>query len=93
MRTLLTLLFIFALSGCGPHYVVPSQESGRPLFLVSSAYTPGGCIENLHEEAERLEVGLQSLGIKGWFFGDTLLWPIYKGYTCNAAVALNHERG
>ncbi len=93
VRTPLAGLLILLMSGCGPHYVVASRETGRPLIIVSSAYTQSGCLDNLHEEAERLGVGLRSLSVKGSFFGDTLLWPFYKGYTCTGTVTMIDRRG
>jgi hypothetical protein len=71
-----------AISGCGPQSVTLSSYTRLPMILQESAYTESGCREQLIGRAQELGVTLQSTSVKGWFFGDTLLWPLYKGYVC-----------
>jgi hypothetical protein len=71
-----------ALSGCGPQSVTLHGQTRLPMILQESAYTESGCREHLIDRAHELGMSLQSVSVKGWFFGDTLLWPLYKGYIC-----------
>lgn len=69
-------------SGCGPQSVTLHRQTHQPMILQESAYTASGCREHLTDKAHELGMTLQSVSIKGWFLGDTLLWPLYKGYVC-----------
>lgn len=69
-------------SGCGPQSVTLHSQTRLPMILQESAYTESGCREHLTDRARELGMTLQSVSVKGWFFGDTLLWPLYKGYVC-----------
>ena len=70
------------ISGCGPQSVTLHSQTRLPMILQESAYTESGCREHLTDKAHELGMTLQSVSVKGWFFGDTLLWPLYKGYVC-----------
>ena len=85
---------LIVVSGCGPHYVVSSTKTGRPLSVTTSAYTEGGCLDKLHLEVDRLRLKMRAVNVHGWLFGNTLLWPFYKGYSCTASltsIALDAE--
>ncbi|MGE3152109.1 MAG: hypothetical protein AB7G48_10975 [Nitrospiraceae bacterium] len=75
-------LLLFAVGGCGPQSVTLNSGTRSPMILQESAYTESGCREHLTDKAHELGMTLQSVSVKGWFFGDTLLWPLYKGYVC-----------
>ncbi len=70
------------LSACGPSAVMLHSQTGEPMVIQESAYTAWGCRKNLAEEAQRVGMALKSTDMKGWFFGDSLMWPFVKGYVC-----------
>ena len=95
IKTSLIVSLLFLCSACGPHYVVSSTTTGRPLSVTTSAYTEGGCLDTLHHEVARLRLKVRAVNVHGWLFGDTLLWPFYKGYSCTASltsIALDAEK-
>lgn len=78
----MAVLFALGLSACGPSAVMLHSRTGDPIAIQESAYTAWGCRRNLSEEAERVGMALKSTDVKGWFFGDSLMWPFVKGYVC-----------
>lgn len=87
MRVLASSAFVLALmlSGCGQHYTIPNFETDEVEKVVSSGVTPQGCIENLKEEAQQLNVKVrltdmnhENSGPFGW------LWA--KSYVCTGKV-------
>lgn len=60
--------------------------TGLPILVIRRAATSAGCFETMKEEAARLGVTFRYVHVKGSFFGDLLLWPFEKGYSCEAAI-------
>ena len=48
-------VLMLMLSGCGAHYTIPNENEEIDK-VVSSGVTPNGCIENLKEDAQKLNV-------------------------------------
>lgn len=78
----IAVLCALGLSACGPSAVMLHSRTGEPIAVQESAYTAWGCRKNLAEEADRVGMSLKSTDVKGWFFGDSLMWPFVKGYVC-----------
>jgi hypothetical protein len=87
MRRLATTvaLLTLALAGCGQHYTIPNFETNEVEKVVSSGVTPEGCIENLKEDAEKLNVKVrltdmnhENSGPFGWLYA--------KSYVCTGKV-------
>lgn len=86
MLTRWTFGLLLFLAGCGNHYTVFRSQTSEPILLTRSAYTWVGCMETLQREGAGVDMTFRYIHIKGSFFGDTLLWPFYKGYSCEAAI-------
>ena len=79
---ILAVLLASGLTACGPSSMMLNSQTGEPILIQESAYTAGGCEQNLQEEADRSGMALRSTAVKGSLFGDALLWPFVKGYVC-----------
>ena len=65
MRTLWILAIAAALAGCGPHYTIPNFETDEVEKVVSSGGSPQSCIENLKEDAGKLNVKVRLTDMSG----------------------------
>ena len=72
-------------SACGPRYYIPS-DSAQPGRVVVSAYTQGGCVEELKEEAKQHGIEVKLKDIQSDLGRGILLWPFYKSYKCTGKV-------
>jgi len=53
-----------------------------PAWIIVSAYTWDGCIEELYEEAEKRGLQVKLKRVETNLIGEILLFPLYKGYSC-----------
>lgn len=79
-------LCMFLLGGCAQEYAMFHSVTGQPILVIRRATTTEGCFETMREEAARLVVTFRYVHVKGSYFGDSLLWPFVKGYSCEAAI-------
>ena len=56
MKRSWALGIVLLIAGCGPHYTIPNYESNEIEKVISSGRSPEGCIENLKEDAQKLNV-------------------------------------
>jgi hypothetical protein len=87
MRILASSAAVLALmmTGCGgSHYTIPG-ETDEVEQVVSSGMTPQGCIENLKEEAQQLNLKVRLTDVNHEPTGPLgMLWQ--KSYTCKGKV-------
>ncbi|HXV68479.1 MAG TPA: hypothetical protein VD738_06095 [Nitrospira sp.] len=80
------VLLLGVVSGCADEFVIFHSRSGDPLLIARRAYTADACIERVKEDAARMGVTFRQIHVRGSFVGRSLLWPIEKGYACEAAI-------
>lgn len=80
------LLCVLLLGGCAQESTVFHSRTGQPLLVIKRASTGTACFEMMKDEAARLGVTFRYVHVKGSFFGNSLLWPFEKGYSCEAAI-------
>lgn len=78
-------LLTLVIAGCGTHYTIPNFETDEVEKVVSSGVTPQGCIENLKEDAERLNVKVRLTDVNHEASGP-LGWLYAKSYVCTGKV-------
>ena len=86
MTLAFALLCVFLLGGCAQEYTVFHSRTGQPILITRRATTGEGCFETVKEEAARLGVTFRYVHVKGSLFGNSLLWPFEKRYSCEAAI-------
>jgi hypothetical protein len=74
------------LTGCAEEFVIFHSASGDPLLISRRAYTSKGCAAKVQEDAERMGVTFRYVHVRGNIVGRSLLWPLYPGYACEAAI-------
>lgn len=80
---------IFALSlvtGCADEFIIFHSVSGDPLIISRRAYTSGGCLSKVKEDATHLGVTYRYIHVRGSVAGRSLLWPFEPGYACEGAI-------
>lgn len=92
--TIVIILFVTCLSGCGVSRVI-SNDSGQPLLIAESGYSTGGCIRTLKAKSNLLGVKIDNIIVDN-SSQETMLrffrWPFVKGTTCTADVDLQSKR-
>ena len=56
MKRSWALGIVVLVAGCGPHYTIPNLRINEIEKVISSGRSPEGCIENLKEDAQKLNV-------------------------------------
>lgn len=80
------LLSLGLMTGCAEEFVLFHSKSGDPILIGRRAYTLDACTEMLKANAARLGVTLRYIHVRGNFTGRSLLWPLERGYACEAAI-------
>lgn len=88
IRPIVSVFFILLglMTGCAQEFALFHSDSGDPLLLARRAYTSDACAETLKADAARLGVTLRYIHVRGNFAGRSLLWPLERGYACEAAI-------
>lgn len=86
----LGLIAIFALlGGCGPHYTMPNFETGNVEKVISSGRSPQGCIDNLKEDADKLNVKVRLTDMQHESTSGPIAWLYTNTYVCTGKVVKN----
>ncbi|MDN5942924.1 MAG: hypothetical protein L0H94_13660 [Nitrospira sp.] len=76
------------LAGCGVHYTIPNFETGEIEKVVSSGRSPESCMENLKEDANKLNVKVRLTDVQHEPSGAIV--SLYKaGFTCTGKVLMS----
>lgn len=86
VRTGAVLGLLVLATGCASEYDVFHSKTGEPILLSRRAYSKESCLQQIHEEGNRLGVTFRYVHVKGSLFGQSLLWPFEGGYACEAAM-------
>jgi hypothetical protein len=73
------------LGGCGPHYTIPNFDTDEVEKVVSSGRSPQGCIQNLKEDAEKLNVKVRLTDMQHESPGP-VSWIYTNSYVCTGKV-------
>jgi hypothetical protein len=73
------------MSGCSVNYTIPDADSDEIGKVVSSGYTPKGCLENLKEEGQQLGVKVKLTDMNHENAGP-VSWLWTHSYTCTGKV-------
>ena len=74
------------LGGCGPHYTIPNFETDQVEKVVSSGRSPQGCIENLKEDANNLNVKVRLTDMHHEATSGPIAWLYTNTYVCTGKV-------
>ncbi len=85
MKILWVIPVVF-LAGCGPHYTIPNFESDEVEKVVSSGRSPQSCIENLKEDANRLNVKVRLTDMQHEPTSGPVAWMYAYSYVCTGKV-------
>ncbi|HJR77655.1 MAG TPA: hypothetical protein VJ805_11795 [Nitrospiraceae bacterium] len=81
---------LILLGGCGPHYTIPNYETDQIEKVISSGRSPEGCVENLKEDAQKLNVKVRLTDMHHQFPGP-VAWIYTYSYTCTGKVLKSAE--
>ncbi|HEY6083839.1 MAG TPA: hypothetical protein VIU63_00500 [Nitrospira sp.] len=82
----LWVLVIVALAGCGPHYTIPNFETDEVEKVISSGGSPQSCIENLKEDAGKLNVKVRLTDVHHEQVSGPVAWIYTYDYICTGKV-------
>jgi hypothetical protein len=77
---------VVLLAGCGPHYTIPNFESDEVEKVVSSGRSPQTCIENLKEDANKLNVKVRLTDMQHEATSGPIAWMYSYSYVCTGKV-------
>lgn len=86
--TRITGLFfvLWLMIGCADEYMIFHSQSGDPLLISRRGYTSEECLAKVNEDAVRMGVTFRYVHVRGSMAGRSLLWPLEKGFACEAAI-------
>jgi hypothetical protein len=76
------------LGGCGPHYTIPNFETDQVEKVISSGRSPQGCIENLKEDAQNLNVKVRLTDMHHEATSGPIAWLYTNTYVCTGKVVM-----
>jgi len=85
----LVVLTMTVSNGCGLNYIANDRETGLPSTLVVTGWTNDGCIENLYDTAEKMELKINLVDIEREYEGFGIIpgpTPFYPMYTCKGQI-------
>ncbi len=88
MNRLYAVGMLALLAGCGPHYTIPNYESNEIEKVISSGRSPEGCIENLKEDAQKLNVKVRLTDVQQQPSSGPISWIYTNSYICTGRVVL-----
>lgn len=80
------ILSIVVLAGCGPHYTIPNFETDEIEKVVSSGGSPQSCIENLKEDAQKMNVKVRLTDMQHESPQGPIAWLYTYDYICTGKV-------
>lgn len=86
MKTSWIVATLVLLGGCGPHYTIPNFETDEVEKVVSSGRSPQGCIENLKEDAEKLNLKVRLIDVQHEATSGPIAWIYSNSYVCTGKV-------
>jgi hypothetical protein len=84
--TFLWAIPVLLLAGCGPHYTIPNFETDEVEKVVSSGRSPQTCIENLKEDANKLNVKVRLIDMQHEQTSGPVAWLYSYSYVCTGKV-------
>ncbi len=88
MKSLWALGILLLFASCGPHYTIPNYESNEIEKVISSGRSPEGCIENLKEDAQRLNVKVRLTDVQNQPSSGPISWIYSNSYICTGKVVM-----
>jgi len=88
MKRLWALGILLLCASCGPHYTIPNYESNEIEKVISSGRSPEGCIENLKEDAQKLNVNVRLTDVQNQPSSGPISWIYTNTYICTGKVVL-----
>ncbi len=89
MKRSWVLGIIVFIAGCGPHYTIPNYETNEIEKVISSGRSPEGCIENLKEDAQKLNVKVRLTDVQQQASSGPISWIYTNSYMCTGKVVIN----
>ena len=86
MKTSWVIATMVLLGGCGPHYTIPNFETDEVEKVVSSGRSAEGCIENLKEDAEKINTKVRLIDVKHEATSGPISWIYANTYVCTGKV-------
>jgi hypothetical protein len=86
MKSLWAVGIIVLFTGCGPQYTIPNYDTGDIEKVVSSGRSPQACIENLKEDAQKLNVKVRLTDVHHEATSGPIAWLYSNSYICTGKV-------
>ncbi len=86
MKRSWALGIVLLLAGCGPHYTIPNYETDEVEKVISSGRSPDGCIENLKEDAQKLNLKVRLTDVQQQATSGPISWIYANSYICTGKV-------
>ena len=83
---ILWVIPVVLLVGCGPQYTIPNFETDEVEKVVSSGRSPQSCIENLKEDANKLNVRVRLIDMQHESTSGPVAWMYAYSYVCTGKV-------
>lgn len=78
---------VVLLAGCGGvHYTIPNFETDEVEKVVSSGRSPEKCMENLKEDANKLNVKVRLTDVQHESTSGPIAWLYASSFTCTGKV-------
>ena len=76
----------FLIAECGPHYTIPNYDTGEIEKVVSSGRNPQACIDQLKEDADKLNVKVRLTDVHHESTSGPIAWLYTNTYICTGMV-------
>ena len=86
MKGLWAVGMIVLFTGCGPQYTIPNYDTGEVEKVISSGRSPQTCIENLKEDAQKLNVKVRLTDVHHEATSGPIAWLYANSYICTGKV-------
>jgi len=86
MKSLWAVGMIVLFTGCGPQYTIPNYDTGEVEKVISSGRSPQTCIENLKEDAQKLNVKVRLTDVHHEATSGPIAWLYANSYICTGKV-------
>jgi hypothetical protein len=86
MKSLWAVAMIALFTGCGPQYTIPNYDTGEVEKVISSGRSPQACIDNLKEDAQKLNVKVRLTDVHHEATSGPIAWLYANSYICTGKV-------
>ncbi len=74
------------IAGCGPQYTIPNYDTGEIEKVISNGRNPQACIDQLKEDADKLNVKVRLTDVHHENTSGPVSWIYTNTYICTGKV-------